>query len=52
MTQVAVSVKDVLREMKELKLDSCMKDESESQDDDGRNLSEEDLENNLSPKKK
>ncbi|KAL5553033.1 hypothetical protein UlMin_040434 [Ulmus minor] len=48
MTQVAVSIKDVLREMKELKPDSCMKDESELQDD-GSNLSEDDLGNDLSP---
>ena len=52
MTQVSVSVKDVLREMKELKLDSCIKDESEPQDNDSKNLSEKDLGNNLSPKKK
>ncbi|KAL5570291.1 hypothetical protein UlMin_026866 [Ulmus minor] len=34
--------------MKELKLDSCIKDESEPQDNDSKNLSEKDLGNNLS----
>ncbi|KAL5553034.1 hypothetical protein UlMin_040435 [Ulmus minor] len=59
MAQIAVSIKYVLCEMKELKPDSpdstaeipdqtCMKDESESHDD-GSNLSEDDLGNDLSP---
>ncbi|OMO59418.1 hypothetical protein CCACVL1_24840 [Corchorus capsularis] len=58
MTQVAVSVKDVLREMKELKPassdlsneasnDTCTEAESSPQDDD--DLSEDDLGSDLSP---
>ncbi|XP_017971380.1 PREDICTED: uncharacterized protein LOC18609086 isoform X1 [Theobroma cacao] len=60
MTQVAVSVKDVLREMKELKPaspdlrdeasdGSSSKVESRPQDDDGDDLSEDDIGSDLSP---
>ncbi|PON73731.1 Cyclin-D1-binding protein [Parasponia andersonii] len=60
MTQVVVSMKDVLREMKELKPGStdltddisdqaCTKAESEPQDDGDDGLSEGDLGNDLSP---